>query len=335
MDEKIVIFKNEKIGDLIHSYKAIQKIISKNQYKEIIIFLSNYNFEMNFLFESENVKFKKISEKINLKDKIKIILYFIKHQIKETYIFKPSSFLFLLPLILYFKNIKFYGICVNNKSYRRPSSFFRNFLFKYVINDRGSKNIRKSINDLHIELVSNTIVKNSFASYKKNLIKKIDTKKYLLIHYNKFKFNKLEWTIEDLFLLIKNLEKYFDKIVLTNDINDNKTNELLQKKFLNNHKIKYHPNIKGKYFFDLIGNAKLVIALHGMITAIAALQNTKVIDLFNCDLKTINDFYKYKNAFHEFKPKLNSYEFLIPRKNCLITLNRIKNLIENGRKTSS
>ena len=102
MDEKIVIFKNEKIGDLIHSYKAIQKIISKNQYKEIIIFLSNYNFEMNFLFTSKNVKFKKISEKINLKDKINIILFFIKHQIKETYIFKPSSFFFFFSLILYF-----------------------------------------------------------------------------------------------------------------------------------------------------------------------------------------------------------------------------------------
>ena len=64
----------------------------------------------------------------------------------------------------------------------------------------------------------------------------------------------------------------------------------------------------------------------------AAIQNTKVIDLFNCEINSKNDFYKYKNAFHEFVPKLKNYEFMIPKKNFNITVNRIKNLLLNGRK---
>ena len=36
-----------------------------------------------------------------------------------------------------------------------------------------------------------------------------------------------------------------------------------------------------KYNF---GNANLVISFHGMITSIAAIQNTNVLDLFNCEI---------------------------------------------------
>ena len=57
MDEQIVIFKNEKIGDLIHSISSINEIISKNKNTNINIFLSHYNSEMKFLFNNDNVTF--------------------------------------------------------------------------------------------------------------------------------------------------------------------------------------------------------------------------------------------------------------------------------------
>ena len=72
MNEKIIIFKNDKIGDLIHAYNAIKNIIDNNLNKEVFIFLSQYNSEMKFLFKSKNVNFKVITEKINVKDKIKL-----------------------------------------------------------------------------------------------------------------------------------------------------------------------------------------------------------------------------------------------------------------------
>ena len=69
-----------------------------------------------------------------------------------------------------------------------------------------------------------------------------------------------------------------------------------------------------------------------MITSIGAIQNRPVLDLFNCTIKNKNDFYRTKNAFHEFKPKLNNYEFIIPRDNLPLTINKIKYIITNGRK---
>ena len=44
------------------------------------------------------------------------------------------------------------------------------------------------------------------------------------------------------------------------------------------------------------------------------------------------DFYRYKNAFHEFKPKLNNYEFIIPKRNLEASIKKIRNIISNGRK---
>ena len=51
MNEEIIIFKNDKIGDLLHAYNAIQDIISKNLDKKVLIFLSHYNSDMKFLFK--------------------------------------------------------------------------------------------------------------------------------------------------------------------------------------------------------------------------------------------------------------------------------------------
>ncbi len=337
MNDTIVIFKNEKIGDLIHSYNAINKIIIKNPNNKILIYLSHYNYEMNFLFNHKNVKFRRINENMNIKDKINIFLFLIKSKIKKIYIFKPSYFLFLLPFIFSLKKTKFYGICINNNNYKRPSEFYRKFLFRYVINDRGSNKIRMSIHDLHINLVDNTNIQNhNFGVIEKSKINKKKNDKYLFIHFNKNKFNTLGWNTDKLFTIIDKLKPFFKNIVITNDINDTETNQILLKNYpKENNMIYYYPNIKGKEFFDLIGHANYVIAFHGMITAIAAIQNTKVIDLFNCNIKSKNDYYKSKNAFHEFVPKKKDYEFLIPKKNVNITLNKIIKLISNGRKINS
>ena len=333
MNEEIIIFKNDKIGDLLHAYNAIQDIINKNLNKKVLIFLSHYNSEMKFLFKSNNVRFKIITEKINKKDKIKLFLFFLKTNIKEVYIFKPSNFLFYLPLIFYLKKIKFFGICVDNINYKRPALFLRNFLTKISVNDRGSKKIRKSINELYMSLINNNS-HSKFEIIEENHISKLKSKDYILVHYNKFKFNKLNLGLSDLNILIDKLIKLGKNIVLTNDLNDNFTNNLLLEKYNNQNKefVSYYPNIKAEDLFKLIGNAKIVISFHGTITSMAAIQKTKVIDLFNCEINSKNDFYRYKNAFHEFVPKLKNYEFMIPKKNFNITINRIENLLLNGRK---
>ena len=335
MNEKIIIFKNDKIGDLIHAYNAIKNIIDNNLNKEVFIFLSQYNSEMKFLFKSKNVNFKVITEKINVKDKIKLFFFFLKNNIKEVFIFKPSNFLFYLPLIFYFKRINFFGICIDKNNYRRPALFLRNFLNKLVINDRGSKKIRKSIHELHMNLLKkDNSSEHKFGIVKEKYFNNQKKRDYILIHYNKFKFNKLNLDLQDLEVLIDKLKNFGMKISLTNDLNDHQTNNLLLRKYKSKGEqiVEYYPNIKGEHLFNLIGEAKIVISFHGTITSMAAIQKIKVIDLFNCEIKSIEDFYKYKNAFHEFVPKQKNYQFIIPKKNFSITIRRIENLLANGRK---
>ena len=83
MNEKIIIFKNDKIGDLIHAYNAIQNIINNNLNRQIIIFLSHYNSEMKFLFLNKNVEFRIISEKTNFFEKLKILFFFYGQKYKK------------------------------------------------------------------------------------------------------------------------------------------------------------------------------------------------------------------------------------------------------------
>ena len=50
MKNKVLIFKNDRTGDLFVSLKAINKIINKHSMKIIFIFLSNINHKFSFLF---------------------------------------------------------------------------------------------------------------------------------------------------------------------------------------------------------------------------------------------------------------------------------------------
>ena len=188
-----------------------------------------------------------------------------------------------------------------------------------------------------MSLTNNEGKKILFEIVKEEVKSELNKKSYILVHYNKFKFSKLNLGLSDLYILIDKLKKLDKRIVLTNDLNDNQTNNLLLEKFKNKNDqfVDYYPNIKAEHLFKLIGNAKIVISFHGSITSMAAIQKTKVIDLFNCEINSIEDFYKYKNAFHEFVPKLKSYEFMIPKKNFNITINRIENLLVNGRKINN
>ena len=334
MNYSCVIFKNDKIGDLIHCFLGIKKIIEKEKNKKILIYLSKYNKDMRFLFEYDNVEFKIVSENLTLIEKINILFFFLSNKIEKAFVFKPSSFLLTLPFILYFKRVEFNAICIDNNKYHRPSKFLRQFLSRYVINDRGTKKIRKPILNLYLDLINNRNDSNEKMIYdfkdKNNIIKNLPND-YILIHYNKLKFNYLGWKLEDLDNILNKISNKYNKIVLTNDINDSKINYIFTKKYENSNVI-YLPNISGKTFFDLIGNSKLVIALHGMITSIAAIQNVSVLDLFYCKIDSLDDFYRYKNSFHEFKPKKNNYEFIIPKKNINKTISKINHIINNGRK---
>ena len=68
--EKIIIFKNDATGDLIHSREAIYNISVSNPNKEIVLFLSTNSKNFSFLFNLKNITIKTFSNKFNIIEKI-------------------------------------------------------------------------------------------------------------------------------------------------------------------------------------------------------------------------------------------------------------------------
>ena len=93
-NENIIIFKNDRIGDLIPSVAAINLIINNNQDKKIIIYLSNINYKMKFLFEKKNVEVIKVKYSLSIMNRISILLFFLMNKISKVYIMRPKNFFF-------------------------------------------------------------------------------------------------------------------------------------------------------------------------------------------------------------------------------------------------
>ena len=88
----------------------------------------------------------------------------------------------------YFLNIKFYALCVDNiNGYKRPSSFLRKFLYKFVINDRAAQFKRLSTEKIQTKLISGDNVGNNQLSIiikKSDLLKKNLPDNYIWLSQN-------------------------------------------------------------------------------------------------------------------------------------------------------
>ena len=61
-----------------------------------------------------------------------------------------------------------------------------------------------------------------------------------------------------------------------------------------------------------------------MMTNLASIEKKNVLDLFLCEINTIADFRRYKNALYEFKPNYNNYDFIVPSKDIDKTIRKMK-----------
>jgi len=345
MEKKIIIFKNDRVGDLIHSIPTINDIIFQNQDKKIVIFLSKISENFYFLFKKNNTKLKTLNYHLTIIEKIKIFLYIFTNKIEKVYILSPKNFYFYLPI--FFLRIKFFGLCVNGPGgYRRPYSFLRKLLHKFVINDRETIQKRKSTQLLQLELinankVSNTNTNLNFNTPKLNKLKNFLPSNYLLIHFKKKIFDELNWGTDGLELMLAELRKYNYNVVLIKDIevdqnnlifrNKFKTYDFKTNKFYNNKSdILFLDNIGGIDLYSVIKSSSKVIATHGMMTNLAYFCKKPVLDLYHCIIKHKDDYHSYKNAFYEFKPNYPGYDFIIPSRDLKKTLRKMKfSLINN------
>ena len=332
--EKIIIFKNDAIGDLIHSREAIHNISVSNPNKQIVLFLTINSKNFNFLFNYKNIIIKTIRNKLTIFEKFFLFIYIIKNRINEIFILTPKNFFFLLPII--FKKIKFYAICVDDlNNYKRPSNYLRKNLYKIVINDRSAIYKRPSIENLQNKLIGDYYVKKyelNFSYVKKNDL--IYQKDYIYFHLKQRRFERLKWGINELEKILNYFLKFNNKVIITRDIEvDQRSFQIKDKfnyydfktdKFINNNSnIILLDNIEGADLYNVIRNASKIIAFHGMITSFAWIEKKKVLDLYDVEINNRDDYRKYRNSFYEFKPSYNNYDFIIPKKDINKTLNKM------------
>mgnify|MGYP000890720456 CR=1 FL=1 len=342
-DEKIIVFKNDAVGDLTQSLKAIKNITNIHKNKIIEIYLSERSEKFNFLIDDGNVKFKKLNYDLNIFEKFNLILYLLKNNITNVYILTPKNFYFYLPLL--FRNIKFFGLCINGpNNYKRPSLFLRKLLFKFVVNDREAIYKRDHTTKLQYDLTNidasnmndNIQIRLKISDFlKKNL-----PTNYAYFHLKKDIVEKLNWNIDDLKKLFNFLLDNYEHVVFTRDIEINDKDDLLKEKFktvdfdnnkiFNNNlstKIILYDNIKGEDLYETILKSSKVIAFHGMMTNLASINKNNTIDMWFCDIKNYDDYRNYRNAFYEFKPKYKGYNFIIPSKRIDKTIKKLSNFI--------
>ena len=343
-EEKIIVLKNDAVGDLTQSLKAIKNIINTHQNKIIEIYLSERSEKFNFLISNNNnIKFKKLSYDLKIIDKLKLIIYLLKNKVSNIYILTPKNFYFYLPLL--FRNIKFFGLCINGRNnYKRPSLFLRKYLFRYVVNDRGATYRRVHTTELQDDLtkenISNTKNNIEVKLNNSNILNENLPDNYIYFHLKKNITDKLNWNIDDLIKLFNFLLKKYEHVIFTRDIEINNREDHIRKKFMiidfkNNtilnkdldSKIVLYDNIEGEDLYKTIINSSKVIAFHGMMTNLASIKKKKVVDMWFCDIKNYNDYKNYRNAFYEFKPKYNGYNFIIPSKQIDKTIRKLSNFI--------
>ena len=331
---KILILKNDRVGDLFHSLDGINAILNENKNSEIEIVLSHVCKDLSFLFNINNIKISYLPYHLSIIDKFTLFFKIFNSSFEKIYILSPKNFYYYLPI--FFKS-KFFAITIKNSSRSRPFNFLRKKLFKFIVNDRDNKKINESINSLIVQLCSTNLKSNYPILFNNrppisNLFKDNISlfSNFTHIHYKDSIFKKNEWDKKKFFDLIYSLSN-INKIILTSDFGlfdyhkeflskisnlnfDNNTNNINLSS-----KIHYLHNLGTADLFKLINLSDTVISPHGAMTVMGSYLNKKVIDIFDTNINI--------NAFREYKPKNNNYKFLIINKDFNKILLKIKKFL--------
>ena len=332
--KKVLIFKNDRIGDLFTSTKALERIINKHYSDKIIIYFSHQNNKFSFLFP--NVEKLIISMKLTLLEKIKIFLYFLTNKIEVVYILKPRNFYFILPF--FFRNIKFYGITIKRKNKYRPSLFLQKFLFKKATIDRTKIGKRRSTYEIQEELIEN--IDNKIFT----LNCKIDhnpsfelPNKYIYFHYKDKLFrNDLGWSFDLSIKFIEYISRFSNNLVFSSEIYNEKINTIFIKKFMtydyknktifnnnSNNKIIFLKDIDGKDLYSTIKYSEKVVAPEGMASHIAFFLKKKQLALTHYTFKNKNDYFDQLISCKEWFPQKN-FKFTVLKKDYQKSINKIQ-----------
>ena len=333
---KILVLKNDRVGDLANSLKGINSLLNENRDKQIEIILSEISKDLSFLFKIKNVKISYLKYSLNFFDKVKLFLKVITSNYEKIYILTPKNIYFYLPLIT---NAKIFAITITNKNKSRPIKYLRAKLHYYKDNNRENRKIGQSISNLINDLCSNkkktypNILNNhpSLSSLFNENISLLSN--FIHIHYKENIFSKNGWSSDDFIDLLNSFKHLNYNTIFTSDLgnfsyhnkflstisNVNFDNKISNLNFKS--KIHYFHNINTQDLFKLIDLSNVVISPHGAMSVLASYLNKNVIDIFDTNITS--------NSFHEFKPKNFNYKFLILSNNKNKVTNKIlRNLAE-------
>ena len=308
MTKKILIFKNDRGGDLVSSIRLIYKL---NKNNNLTIYLSNVNYSFNFLLTK--LQIKKINFNLNFIDKIKIFFDLVKNHYDEVYILSPKNFYFYMPIL--FRKTKFFAIVINGKKRNRPNLYLRKYLYKYEIAYRTKLN-KKNIIQNQLSLIDSDIK----FDYRELDLGKFDTnvsqnlpKKFIFFQFKKSFFDQLNWSTNEFEKIIKFIETKNNFILFSSDIENNTYDSYFIKKYTTidfensnkfttkgNQNIIYLRKIDPKNLFLIIRNADKILCPHGLVTQISYLFNKKSINMFSFKINNINDYHHEKISFSEW-----------------------------------
>lgn len=334
MKKKVLILKNDRTGDLFVSLRAINRIISKHTNDDISIYLSKINHKFSFLFPQ--IKKKIISMDLGIFDKINIFFYILFNNVETIYILAPKNFYFYLPL--FFKKKKFYAITI--KSFKnRPAPFLLKYLYKFEVLDRTVITKRKSSYLVQENLIEHTSNKDSLNKSISTTHNFIYPKKFIFFHYKKRFFDKLlNWDLEMVSKLLYFLNKKYENVCFSSELNDNSVNEFFANKFnhydfdnnknivINEKNIFFLKNIDGSNLFEAVQKSAKIVSPEGIITHMGYFLNKPILALMFFLLKNRRDFINQVISCKEWFPP-NNYEYTVLKKDFNRTLKKIEKRI--------
>ena len=329
---KILVLKNDRVGDLANALKGINSLLNENKDKQIEIILSDISKDLSFLFKIKNVKITYLNYSLNIFDKVKLFFKVVTSNFDKIYILAPKNIYFYLPLI---SRAKIFAITITNKNKSRPSKYLKSKLHYYKNNNRENRKMGESISNLIDDLCNKE--KKTYPNILNNnpnlsllLNENISLlSNFIHIHYKENIFSKNGWSSDDFIDLLNSFKHLNYNTIFTSDLGNFSYHNKFLSTFSNlnfenkvsnlnvKSRIHYFHNINTQDLFKLIDLSSVVIAPHGAMSVLASYLNKSVIDIFDTNVKS--------NSFHEFKPQNFNYEFLILTND----KNKVKNKILN------
>ena len=327
MTKNILVFRTDRIGDLLITCPSIKTIKQNFPESELSIITSerNYTYAKTFDF-IDNVY---LFPKKNILEKIKLFVKLSRKNFDKIVIFdgKDRSIIFSCFLKSHRKVSK-----IGNK---KQAFFCKLFKIKFSYDIFGN-----DLNDLHQDLLRFIDINNKIENFdylmKKNdnnFSSKIPFQDFIQIHLDEKWFNTTyikEYTdinpsFEEFTNFLKSISEKNNILITTglktNNLIErlelNSVNKLSKNIFLNNIK----ENIilvKNPSFLDLeslLRKTKVLISCHGALTHAAASFNIKIIDIVEESKDElvkryslyIKDYYKiYREKFSVIKNKINN-----------------------------